>query len=583
MSKLNEMISAVSRIEGEDKPFDDTVRFLFLRNITIEGIETPLKYHLYADRLRPEIAFGGYGTMVQDILAEDAIAKRLNPHLIVLSLALEELDPAYGTHGWRADGARTELENLFLLLEKSTAATIVVNTFVPPMYPELGIGLSPDGSDIASQVALLNGVVTGFVRERAPRFCLVDWNHHVLLLGSKASLDDRGRYVWKAPFRPSFLNLYAQHLARIVRVLKGKAKKCIIVDCDNTLWGGVVGEEGLDGIELDPNSYPGKAFYDFQTSLLHLAERGILIVVCSKNNEADVLEVLDSHPACQLKRKHLSGWRINWRDKATNIAELADELNLGLDSFVFVDDNPVECDLVKKLLPDVTVLQVPEKLYEFPSILFEQGLFDAFRQTDEDRKRAHLYQSESQRKRARVGFKSVEEYLSSLETVASIHRVRPGEIPRVAQLTQKTNQFNLHPKRYSEHDVATFADRPESAVFVLSVSDCFGNIGLVGVLILECRDGAGRVDSFLMSCRALGRGLERVMIERCLHEMAVIWDVETWHAEYVPTRKNQQVADFWSQNGFIQTNNAADSTRSYMRDAKMPAQKPPPYITIRED
>jgi len=577
------MISAVSRIEGEDNPFDDTVRFLFLRNITIEGIETPLKYHLYANRLRAEVAFGGYGTMVQDILADNAIAKKLDPHLIVLSLALEELDPAYGTPGWRADAARSELENLFSLLETNTGATVVVNTFIPPIYPELGIGLSPDDSDIASQVALLNGFITSFVRERAPRFCLADWNRHVLLLGSKASLDDRGRYVWKAPFRPPFLNLYALHLARIVRVLKGKAKKCIIVDCDNTLWGGVVGEEGLDGIELDPNSYPGKAFYDFQTGLLHLSERGILVVLCSKNNEADVLEVLDKHPACQLKRKHLSGWRINWQDKATNIAELAEDLNLGLDSFVFVDDSPVECGLVKELLPDVTVLQVPEKLYELPSILFEHGLFDAFRLTEEDRKRAQLYQSESQRKQARVSFKSVEEYLSSLGTVATIHRVRSGEIPRVAQLTQRTNQFNLHPKRYSEHDVATVADRPEAAVFTLSVSDRFGNIGLVGVLILECRDGVGRVDSFLMSCRALGRGLEGVMIERCLHEMAAIWGIETWHAEYVPTRKNQQVADFWLQNGFILTSDATASTRNYRRDARMPARQTPSYIMIRED
>lgn len=577
------MLSAVSQIEREEKPFDDTVRFLFLRNITIEGIDTALKYHLYTNRLRPEVVFGGYGTMVQDVLADHAIVKKLDPHVIVLSLALDELDLTYGTPGWRGDAARGELENLLSLLESNTRATIVVNNFIPPLYPELGIGLSPDRSDAASQVAALNQFINDYVRDRAPRFFLADWSRYLLLLGAKASLDHRCRYIWKAPFRQPFLNLFAQDLARIVRVLKGKAKKCVVLDCDNTLWGGVVGEEGLDGIKLDRNSYPGKAFYDFQTSVLHLAERGILVVLCSKNNEADVFEVLDGHPACQLKRTHLCGWRVNWQDKAANIKELAEELNLGLDSFVLVDDNPVECGLVKELLPDVTVLQVPGKLYELPSLLFEQGLFDTFRLTEEDRKRARLYQSESQRKEARTGFKSVEEYLSSLDTVAVIHRALPREIPRVAQLTQKTNQFNVNPKRYSERDVEAFAGRRDAAVFTLSVRDRFGDIGLVGVLILECQDEAGRVDSFLMSCRALGRSLERVMIERCLKEMGAACGVKTWYAEYVPTRKNMQVADFWPQNGFVQISNAAESTRTYMRDANMPAAEMPSYIRIRED
>ena len=261
------MLSAVSQIEREDKPFDDTVRFLFLRNITIEGIDTALKYHLYTNRLRPEVVFGGYGTMVQDVLADHAIVKKLDPHVIVLSLALDELDLTYGTPGWRGDAARGELENLLSLLETNTSATIVVNNFIPPLYPELGIGLSPDRSDAASQVAALNQFINDYVRDRAPRFFLADWSRYLLLLGAKASLDHRCRYIWKAPFRQPFLNLFAQDLARIVRALKGKAKKCVVLDCDNTLWGGVVGEEGLDGIKLDRNSYPGKAFYDFQTSV----------------------------------------------------------------------------------------------------------------------------------------------------------------------------------------------------------------------------------------------------------------------------------------------------------------------------
>ena len=579
---LNALFSTVGRIEREGLRFDHAVQVVFLRNITVEGLDTFLKYHLYASNVRPEIAFGGYGTMMQDVLAEDGLLQRKDADLVVLSLALDELDPAHGTPGWRAEGAQAAVKDLFELLESRTRATIVVNTFIPPLYPELGIALPPDRSDVASQVADLNRFIVDFVRNRAPRFCLTDWNRYLELLGAEAALDDRGRYMWKAPFKKAFLDLYAQDLARIVRALRGRAKKCLILDCDNTLWGGIVGEDGIDGIKLDRNGYPGKAFYDFQTSLLHLAERGVLIALCSKNNEADVFEVLDKHPWCRLKRSHLSGWRINWQDKAANIVEIAEELNLGLDSFVLVDDNAVECDLVRKLLPQVTVLQVPEKLYRLPSLALEQGLFDTIRLTDEDRKRALLYQGESQRKTERGAFANVEDYLSSLKTVACIHRARSAEIPRVAQLTQKTNQFNLTTKRYSERDVQAFAERQDAAVFTLSVRDRFGDLGLVGVLILERSGTFGRIDSFLMSCRVLGRGLERAMIAHCLGVMGSTCDIDRWHAEYIPTRKNTQVADFWSLNGFVQTDDV-EGRRSYVREALESNGEIPSYLCVRED
>jgi len=229
----------------------------------------------------------------------------------------------------------------------------------PPLYPELGIALAPDRSDAAAQIADLNRFVVDFVRKRAPRFCLTDWSRYLGLLGADAALDDRCRYLWKAPFKKAFLELYAQDLARIVRALQAGEEML-----DPGLRQHIVGRHrrrgGARRIKLDRNAYPGRAFYDFQTSLLHLAERGVLIVLCSKNNEADVFEVLDKHPWCRLKRSHLSGWRINWQDKAANIVEIAEELNLGLDSFVFVDDNRSSANLVRKLLPQVTVLQVPK-------------------------------------------------------------------------------------------------------------------------------------------------------------------------------------------------------------------------------
>jgi len=578
---LNAVFSTVRRIEQE-KRFDRTARIVCLRNITLEGLETFLKFHLYQAGISADVVFGGYGTMTQDVLSDQTPARQSDTDLIVLALTLEELDAAYGTSGWHANAIQAELKSLFELLEERTSATIVLNTFIAPLHPELGIALSADRSDTVSQVAALNRFIVEFVRERAPRFCLADWDHYLRLVGAKEALDHRCRYLWKAPFRKAFLNVYAQHLSRIVRALKGRTKKCLVLDCDNTLWGGIVGEDGLEGIKLDRNEYPGKAFHDFQENLLHLSQRGVLIALCSKNNEADVLEVLDKHQWSRLKRSHLAAWRINWRDKAANIVELAEELNLGLDSFVFVDDNPAECELVRKVLPEVTVLQVPDKLFELPSLLLEQGLFDTLRLTDEDAQRTALYQLEAGRKAARGAFSSIEEYLSSLETVATIHRIRPSEIGRVAQLTQKTNQFNLTTRRYSEQDVQDFAKRPDAAVFSLSVQDRFGDLGLVGVMILERNGGVGKIDTLLMSCRALGRRLENAMVVQCLDVMEAAWDVQTWEAEYIPTRKNMQVADFWPANGFIETC-AENGHKTYVRKARDVRCEIPSHIYVRAE
>lgn len=581
VENLNSLFSIVNRMERESRNLGEEARVVFLRNITIEGIEPFLKYYLYASGVRPNIAFGGYGGIAHDVLGVHGLAARSEPDLIVLSLMLEELDPAYGTPGWRSDSVRDELDGMFDMLASKTHATIAVNTFFAPMYPELGLAVSPDRSDTPAQVSSLNQFIVQYVRERAPRFCLMDWDRYLRLLGAQASFDYRFWYLSKAPFRKAFLNMYAQELSRIIRALKGRTKKCLVLDCDNTLWGGVIGEDGIDGIKLDRNEYPGKAYYDFQTSVLHLAKRGVLIALCSKNNETDVFEVLDNHPSCRLKRSHLSAWRVDWQDKASNIAALAEELNLSLDSFVLVDDSPVECGLVRQMLPEVTVLQVPETLYTYPPLVLKDGLFDTLRLTDEDKKRAKLYQSESQRKDARSRFGALEDYLASLGTMAVIHRARPNEIPRVAQLTQKTNQFNLTTSRYSEQDIAAFAAGQDSAVFTLSVRDKFGELGLVGVLILAREARIGRVDSFLLSCRVLGRGLELAMVGHCLEAMQPEWAVDSWQAEYVPTRKNQQVADFWPMSGFDETGNV-EGRKTYRLDSRI-RRSIPAYISILQD
>ncbi len=576
------VLAAVAEQAPQAAAFKDVVKVLVLRQITVEGLDTLLKHHLFAKGIRAEVEFGGYGSMAQDVLASDGPVARMDPDIIVLALALDDLDANHGVPGWRCDDARAEVDALLGLLLAKTRAVIAVHNFLPPLLPDGGLVLDRQGHDLTTQVQALNLHIATTVRQRAPRLVLVDWDRSLRQLGAAAALDERGRYMWRAPFRHPFLNAWAQQLSRIASAMKGRAKKVVVLDCDNTLWGGVVGEDGLKGIKLDREQYPGRVFFDFHATILHLAERGVLVTLCSKNNEADVFEVLDKHPACRIKRAHLSGWRVNWSDKASNIAALAEELNLGLDAFVFVDDNPMECELVRQILPQVTVLQVPRRLHELPPLLLQDGLFDTLQITDEDRNRAQLYQGESQRKNARGAFGDIDEYLQSLQTVATIHPARAAEIPRIAQLTQKTNQFNLTTRRYAEAEVQALADDPDAAVYALSAGDRFGTLGLVGVLIARRAGTVARIDNFLMSCRALGRRLEQAMVEHCLQDLGERWSVNSVEAEFISTAKNAQVADFWPRMGFAPAGSAPGKA-SFVRTAQAAAAPAPTFVTIQAD
>ena len=350
---LSDLISASDNICAAMSPTAPGYRFGFLRNVTLEGIEPYLRYHMLTAGIRPDLVFGGYGSMRQDLMLPDSPLVKYGPDMLVTAFMLEELDPRYGMPGWNASHARKELSAVFDALVASEAPTIALNTFIVPFRSETGVRVA--ASDIASEVTGLNDFVRDFVREHSPRFCLMDWNRLAHRIGEAEAMDYRYWYLSKAPFKRSFLDSLARELIKVVLALKGYVKKCLVLDCDNTLWGGIIGEDGIEGIQLDGHDYPGRAYYDFQKTILQLAERGVLVTLCSKNNEQDVLDVLDKHPWSLLKRNHLSGLRINWEDKATNLAELAKELNLGLDAFVFVDDNPRELELLRQVMPQVAI------------------------------------------------------------------------------------------------------------------------------------------------------------------------------------------------------------------------------------
>lgn len=324
-----------------------------------------------------------------------------------------------------------------------------------------------------------------------------------------------------------------------------KRKKCIVLDVDNTLWGGVVGEDGVNGIQIG-GDYPGKAFLYFQKALLELYKNGVILTICSKNNEQDVLEVWDKNPYILLKKEHFAAWRINWQDKVSNIEELAKELNIGLDSMVFIDDNPTERQLVEQMLPMVSVADFPTHPYDLP--LFVERLvedyFKIYTTTEEDRGKTEQYKANSSRLQEQKRYADFGDFLKSLGMVLTIEKGNEFNIPRIAQMTQKTNQFNLTTHRYTDADIHTMINNG-CQVYCLSVADKFGDSGITGCIIINNNE----IDTLLLSCRILGKGIETAFVKTILKRL-IDEGKKDIKARYIPTTKNMQVADFYEKNGF---------------------------------
>ncbi|MGI0528412.1 HAD-IIIC family phosphatase [Treponema socranskii] len=340
-----------------------------------------------------------------------------------------------------------------------------------------------------------------------------------------------------------------------------KRKKGVVLDLDNTLWGGVLGEDGVEGIKIG-GDYPGKAFLYFQKALLALSESGVILTVCSKNNESDVKECWAKNPYNIINEKYISSYRINWTNKADNIKQIASELNIGLDTFVFVDDNPAERELVKQILPMVEVPDFPEQPYNLPLFVDEltEKYFKVYALTDEDKKKNEEYKANAKRSKEQLKFTDMDSFIRSLEIKMIIQAANKMNVSRIAQMTQKTNQFNMTTRRYSESDLNTMISNG-AKIWCLSVADKFGDSGITGTIIVKNRE----IDEFLLSCRILGKGIEKEFLAQILEKLKRA-DVIELQAVYIPTSKNTQVKEFYENNGFTLVVEESDGTKKYSID-----------------
>lgn len=409
--------------------------------------------------------------------------------------------------------------------------------------------------------------INHFLIENLPKnFILVEIDKIIASLGIENVINFRNFYQSKSLYTIDFLKKYSFFISPAVLSLYGKSKKALILDCDNTLWNGIVGEDGIDGIQLSETNKKGIFFKEIQILAKYLFNKGIILGICSKNNENDVIEVFERRKDMILLSSDFIIKKINWTNKSSNIESIAKELNIGIDSIVFIDDSTFEIELIKEQLPQVYTLQVPEDLSLYPVKMLElTNLFYSSSISKEDLDRNRMYKEDKFRQDIKEKFDNLEEYLEKLEISIEFTNKDTDAKDRISQLTQKTNQFNLTTRRYSIADISNFFELDNFDIISINVSDKYGNTGLTGICIIEYNGVNATIDTFLMSCRILGRNIENVFLLEILEHINKK-GFKYIYSTYIKTIKNLQTEYFYENNNFtiVET---LDNTKKYRIDS----------------
>ena len=398
------------------------------------------------------------------------------------------------------------------------------------------------------------------------RVVIIDFAALVSRYGYETIYDNRLWYLGRIKFSSQGLLHISKLLSSYIQAYLGKSKKALILDLDNTLWGGIVGEDGIEGIKLGTEGI-GRAYYDFQELIKALKHKGILISVCSKNNLADVKEVFEENEFMKLEERDFVAFKVNWESKTKNIREIAADLNLGLDSFVFVDDNPFEREMVRSELPQVVVPDFPKDPANLTQWMIDLSCqyFNNITITNEDKLRTEIYHASAERKELERSASTSEDFYKSLEMTAVMKINSQADFKRIAQLSQRTNQFNLTSRRYTENEVLDFMNSRDWMVFGLELTDRFGPNGIIGVINVRINGADARIDTFLLSCRVIGRTVEDFFVYHVIEELRER-GVKKVFGEYIPTKKNSVVKDMYKKLKFKLLEESVDGSNLWELD-----------------
>lgn len=577
-ASLAELVKAVSAAEKELAAAPE-VTIGVSGNVTLDLLGLFLRREALLAGLRARILIGGYDDPLGDM--ERFVAEGAD-HVLLLPF-FDNLLPSFEARigSMEGEAVAAKREELRAKLRLSLDRAVGIKSIWIGLFHRFGSAPAAGDDPVGGWIERYNVMLREESEER-PGVTLVEIGGLAAAAGRDAAYDERFYYRSKAPYSAAFLSALAARLGRVSRGFGTWFYKALALDCDNTLWGGIIGEDLIEGIKLGPYDAPGNIFWRVQQLISGLEKQGLLLCLCTKNNPADVDEVFKRHPDMVLKEDQIVAKRVNWQDKVSNLQSLAEELNIGLDSIIFLDDNPVEAEAVRTRLPMVRMIDVPASLPDYPRVLEEIAeLYLGGGVTSDSRSKTEQYRQRAAAAEAKSAFGSHEEYLASLELEVELHVDRLSEAPRVSELSMKSNQFNLTTLRWDGGAVRSFMTGEETELVSITVRNKFGNSGLTGVILLRFEGETARVENFLMSCRVLGQGVEFSVwdhiVERCRARGCTRIE-----AEYRPTAKNAQVADFYDRLG-LTPGNDPDGARRYWADLQAFAPSPSSWIRIIHD
>lgn len=558
------------------------VKLAVLGGVTTGPLIQAIELALFAMGGSVELFEADYGVYRQEILDPGSTLYAFEPEVVFLASNWRDLGrkPAVGMSRAEIDAlVEAELADwtaLWTAAHARAGCLLIQNTFDRPAWRALDNHEMRHPSSLWRYVSRVNDAL----HESAPAHVVLhDVDSLAALNGRRAWSDDRFFFHAKLPCAPDMIAEYGFSVASLLAARLGLTKKCLVLDLDNTCWGGVIGDDGLGGIKLGQGGAEGEAFLAFQQYAKALKQRGVLLAVCSKNEEKTAKEPFEKHPEMALKLDDISCFLADWTDKAANLREIARRLGIGLDSLVFVDDNPAERALARRLVPDVAVPELPDDPAGFIQALEPHRHFQTLALAKEDLERAKYYRADAERAQALGGSANVEDFLRSLSMKALVAPLSPLSLERAAQLVNKSNQFNLTTRRRSAAELAALAADPGWLTRTISLRDRFGDNGLIGVLLAKIEGDALVLDTWLMSCRVLKRGVE-TLANNHLARWALCRGLARLVGEYVPTPKNGLVREHYRALGYART--SEDATGRTLWELPLTPEWTPSPVFIEE-
>jgi len=547
----------VSRWE-KIRPLQATVaaRIAIIRSFTVEPAVSLLQAAAAVNGIDLSVEVGDFNTYVQEILDPASRLYQFEPDIVFLTVQTRDVAPDLWSnfanllpeqYHSAIERVTSEYQKWVQTFRCYSKASLVIHGLELPTWPNCGLLDDQSGGGQKNAIRQINSHIQQIASEY-PGIYILDYNALIARYGLQRWHDERKWLTMRMPIAADCIVHLVNEWLRFIHPLTGKICKVLITDLDHTLWGGIIGEAGLLGIKLD-DEHPGAAYRALQRAMFDLYQRGILLAISSKNNFDDAMEVLEEHPQMLLRPSHFAALRINWNDKAQSLREIAAELNVGTDALAFLDDNPIERERIRLEMPEVTVIDLPTDPLGYEMALRTCPVFERLNLSAEDHERSRYYTEERQRAALQQSTGSLEDFYRSLQQHVEVAPPTRETVARISQLTQKTNQFNLTTRRYNEQQIADFVASAECQVLTARAWDRFGDSGLIGVTITRDVGDICEIDTCLMSCRVIGRGVETAMLS-CIIDQARSRGMQKVVGKFIPTKKNVPARDFYSMHGF---------------------------------